>query len=446
MIDFLGQLVSFPSVSSDPGMAVESRKTAEFIREKLVGLGAEVNIVDNKMVGKNPLLMGKLGDDPTKKTILVYSHYDVQPASKEDGWDTEPFDMQKKEDGYLYGRGCNDDKGPITATYFAVKSFQGNLPVNVRFLYEGEEESSSGGFEDTVEANRDFFGNVDGILILDTSWFNDEQPSVDYGFRGITYMGITLSGPKADQHSGLGGTIREPMIDLVNLMSTLISPKDGKILIEGFYNDVAELTFEEKALYSDIQFNLDEFRKYLGRDILLHDDEKLTLMNMWRNPCLSLHGIEGAFSGPGSKTVVPAKVTGKVSMRLVPDQDPQRIADLFKTHVEKEFEKLDSPNELDVETLGTGAWWYGKFDNFLYQSASKAIEEYWNMKPLFTRSGGSIPIIPFMENIFDAPAIGIGVGQLTDGAHSQNERIRIKNLVGAKDVIANTLQHIANGQ
>ena len=285
LIDFLGKLISFKSISADAEMAGESLKTAQFIKTHLEELGAEIKIVDNEVTDKNPLIFGKIGNDPSKKTLIFYSHYDVQPAHIDDGWATEPFEMTKKDDGYLYARGTNDDKGPITATYFAVKELldQGELPVNVGFLYEGEEESSSGGFEETVLKNKDFFGKVDGIMILDTSWFTDKTPSMDYGFRGIVYLSVKIIGPKADQHSGLvGGTLREPMTDLMYLMSRLID-LDGNIMIDGFHESVRELTDIERALYDNIEYNLDDYKQFLGLEKVISDDAKDVLMRGWRS-------------------------------------------------------------------------------------------------------------------------------------------------------------------
>lgn len=444
MIKFLKDLISFKSISAEKEMADVSLKTAEFIKMKLSGLGAEIKIVENEIRGNNPLILGRLGNDIKKKTILLYSHYDVQPASLDDGWKTEPFVMIEKDDGYLYGRGTNDDKGPITASYFAVKELLavGELPVNLRWLYEGEEESSSGGFEDTVLKHIEYFGDVNGLLILDTSWFGDKTPSMDYGFRGMVYMGISITGPKADQHSGLvGGTIREPMHDLSILLTKLVD-LNGKIMIDGFYDSVLPLTDEEVKLYENIEFNLEDYKNYLGVDRVISEDANTVLMNQWRYPSISIHGIQGAFHGFGAKTVVPGTVIGKVSVRIVPNQTPDEIEELFKIYLSKEFEKLDSPNKLDLYSIGKGDWWYGDVNNFLFKAGEEAIKEYWGMDPSYARSGGSIPIIPFMEKIFSAPAIGLGIGQSTDGAHSQNERIRVKNLVGGKEVIKLLLQKL----
>ncbi len=442
--EFLKLLISFQSVSADKSKEDESKKTTEFIIEHLDELGAETQLVENEIAGKNPLIIAKIGNDDSKPTILCYSHYDVQPAAIEDGWETEPFQLAEKE-GYLYGRGTDDDKGPIAVTYFSVKELldkNEGLPVNIAFLYEGEEESGSGGFVETVSKHRDFFGNVNGILILDTAWYGENQPSLDYGYRGITYMAIEISGPKKDQHSGVvGGSIREPMTDLICLMSKLIN-LEGKVLVEGFYDHVKPLTDEEAKLYENIEFDVNEYKESLGVQSLLSDDPTTTLMDIWRNPCLSLHGIEGAFSGSGAKTVVPAKVIGKVSMRLVPNQDPEEIAQLFTNYVKKEFQAMNSPNSLTIKALGAGDWWDGDVDNFLFKVGHAAIVEFWKKEPVYARSGGSIPIIPFLEKLFNAPAMGLGIGQPSDGAHSQNERIRIKNLDGGKEVLKLIFQNI----
>ena len=437
IIEYLTKLVAIPSVSSDPSRKQDSLKTADFVISKFEELGAETKIVSNAIAGKNPLLFGKLGSDPKKKTILFYSHYDVQPALKEDGWDTEPFTVLEKDE-YIYGRGVTDDKGPIAVVYQAIKELKatGELLVNIRWLYEGEEESGSGGFEETVAKEYQFFGKVDGLMIMDTAWFGERVPSVDYGFRGMVYAHIEISGPNKDQHSGeFGGAFREPMTDLVYILSKLID-LDGKILIEGIYDSVKKLTPEEEKLYENIGFDVKEFKDSLGYSSKwANEDPKKLLQNLWRNPSLSIHGIEGAFYGPGGKTVIPAKVIGKVSMRLVPDQKPKEIAKLFEKYVTKEFTKLHSPNKIVFRSPNTGDWWYGDVSNYLFKSWTKACKAYWKMEPAYTRSGGSIPIIPFMEKLFNAPAIGMTTGQSTDGAHSQNERIRIKNLEGSKEIV-----------
>jgi len=435
-VELLKQLVKIPSISADPSKRGEALKTVNFIKSLLEELGAETNLVKNEASGLNPILLGKLGNNSNKLTLALYSHYDVQPALKSDGWDREPFEPVE-EDGYLYARGASDDKGPLAATLTALQELkeEGDFPINFRFIYEGEEESSSGGFEATLEKYKEWLGSIDGIVILDTAWFSDDAPGMDYGFRGLAYMGVEIHGPHKDVHSGLGGGImREPMTDLVHILSQLIDA-DEKATIPGFYDDVAPVSDAEYTRYSNIPFDVDQFRMSNGLRPLLKDDPLQILMDNWRNPSISIHGVEGAFYEKGAKTVIPAKVTGKVSMRLVPDQSPEKIAELFKVHVEDLFSKLNSPNKLTVHTIGTGDWWYGNPESFLYVTGERVLEEYWGKKPTLTRSGGSIPIIPFMEKLFGAPAIAIGIGQNSDGAHSQNERIRISNLVGGKEVL-----------
>ena len=436
MINYLRELINLPSISSDNSKIPASLKTAKFVASKLEELGAETKIVDNLVSDKNPLIFAKLGSDPTKKTILFYSHYDVQPASKEDGWNTEPFTMVEK-DGYIYGRGVTDDKGPIVVVYQAIKELQeaGELPVNVRWLYEGEEESSSGGFEETVTKGKNFFGKIDGLILADVGWYGEETPSIVYGTRGIVYVFIEISGPKRDIHSGTGGTFQEPMTDLIHLLSKLISP-DGEILVEGIHDSVRPLTKEEEKIFDNIVFDKTAFKANIGYTTQWkNEDPKSLLMHLWRYPSLTIHGIEGAFSGPGSKTVIPAKVSGKVSIRLVPDQKPAEIAKLFEKYVQKEFEKLHSPNKLKFIVDGLGDYWVGNPTSELFTANEKAIKEYWKKDPVFTRGGGSIPIIPFLEKIFNAPAMGLATGQPSDGGHSQNERLRIKNFVGSKEVV-----------
>ncbi|MHA2250548.1 MAG: M20/M25/M40 family metallo-hydrolase [Candidatus Kariarchaeaceae archaeon] len=446
LIDTLREFVSLQSISSDPTKGEDSVKTAEYLISKLKDLGVETRLARNKTEGKNPLVLGRLDVNSSKPTLTLYGHYDVQPASVEDGWQSEPFDLQEK-DGYLYGRGATDDKGPITATLFAVKELlaEGELPINIRFIYEGEEESGSEGFEETVLANNDWFVDTDGIMVMDNYWLGEHRPCVTYGLRGMTYVTIELSGPSQDLHSGVeGGVIREPLFDLIQILSKL-SSKDGKALIDGFYDKVLPLGSTEESLYDAIEYDLVRYREALGVKALQFDNVKKVLLHKWRYPTISIHGIEGAFSGPGGKTVIPSRVTGKVSMRLVPDQDPKEIGELCKKQVEEIFAQLESPNTLSVEAISTGDWWVGNPDNFLFKAADQAIFDVWKQKPMYTREGGSIPIVPFMEKTFDAPAMLLSIGQSTDQAHSQNERIRIENLVNGKEVLKTMFRLIGSG-
>ena len=278
---------------------------------------------------------------------------------------------------------------------------------------------------------------------MDVGWESENTPAIVYGTRGIVYAFIEISGPKKDMHSGIGGTFREPMTDLVQILSKLVD-QEGNILVEGVYDSVRPLTEDEERLYVNSEFNVDIFKKMIGYTTKwANEDPKSLLMNLWRYPSLTIHGIEGAFHGPGAKTVIPGKVIGKVSIRTVPDQNPREIGELFKKYVEKEFSKLNSPNKLKFEVPEAGDWWFGNPNTFLFKANEKAIKEYWEKEPSFTRGGGSIPIIPFMEKTFNCSAMGVATGQPSDGAHSQNERLRIKNFVGSKEVVKLLLKNIA---
>ena len=292
--------------------------------------------------------------DPTttatssKKTVCCYGHLDVQPASKEeDGWDTDPWTLTEVNNK-LYGRGSTDDKGPALSWLWVIwlytKCLKRTLPVNVKLLFEGMEEYGSEGLFELIkhESSRDngggFLTDVDFFCISDNYWLGRTKPCITYGLRGVAYFEIAIvDGLGKDLHSGvLGGTVHEPLNDLIAIMATLVSPTDGTILIDGINDTIRPVTEEEESLYETLDFNLEEYMEenQIICRTLLHKTKKDVLMGRWRFPTLSLHGIEGAFSGPGAKTVIPANVKGKFSLRLVPDQDPTDIDRLVRNHLE----------------------------------------------------------------------------------------------------------------
>ena len=280
----------------------------------------------------------------------MYGHLDVQPAQKEDGWNTDPF-VLTEIDEKLYGRGSTDDKGPALSWLWVVEAYQElgkELPVNIKLMYEGLEESGGEGIEELIRELAkpgSVLDDVDFFCISDNYWLGKRKPCLTYGLRGLAYFEIEVQCCGQDLHSGVfGGTVHEGMTDLVQLMSSLVD-SDGNILISGLMDDVKPLTEEEEKLYDTIDFSLDDYKEEstvsaIGVDKLLHSDKKNLLMARWRYPSLSLHGIEGAFSGVGAKTVIPSKVKGKFSIRLVPDQDPQRIVKVVTQHLEEKFAKV----------------------------------------------------------------------------------------------------------
>jgi len=284
------------------------------------------------------------------------------------------------------------------------------------------------------------------FAISDNYWISETKPCLTYGLRGLAYYEIVVEGGERDLHSGsIGGTVFEPMTDLIKLMGTLVD-SSGKILVDGVMDSVQELTPEEEALYDNLTFDMEAYKVDNGiknvTDKLLHDNKKALLMHRWRYPTLSLHGIEGAFSGKGAKTVIPGKVIGKFSMRLVPDQDPEVIEKLVAEHLEKEFQKLNSPNKLKVEMVhGSGAWVSDtKHPNFA--AAARAIEKVYGSAPDYTREGGSIPITSALENATGMNVLLLPIGACDDGAHSQNEKYNISNLVNGVKVLGAYLHEL----
>ncbi len=270
---------------------------------------------------------------------------------------TDPFELTL-QDGYLYGRGATDDKGPLAALLIAIEELMStnSLKVNLSLIVEGEEESGSQGFEEVVKQHKNWLGSSNCIVITDNYWLNEEDPCLTYGLRGIVYFSVEISGPKRDLHSGeQGGPIYEPLQELVTILGGL-SDLTGKIQIPRFYEKVRPITSDELELYQDITIDLNAYCEQLGVSGIRATDSADLLMKRWRSPSLTLHGFEGAFSGPGAKTVIPHRVIGKVSIRTVPDQDPHELVELFKKHLEDAFSSLKSPNQLIIASVHVGDW------------------------------------------------------------------------------------------
>lgn len=335
-IEKLAQVVAIPSVSGEAKYRPEVVKMGQWLESELLRLGATVSMRDvgtqqleGKTIALPPVVLASYGGDPAKKTVLVYGHYDVQPALKSDGWATDPFTLVEDKEGRMFGRGSTDDKGPVISWLHVIETYQKlglSMPVNIKMVFEGMEESGSEGLDDLIYAEKDkFLANVDCVCISDNYWLGTDKPCLTYGLRGVSYFHLSVAGPARDLHSGVfGGTIHEPMTDLVHLMSKLVAP-NGQILIPGITDTVAPVTDQELEIYKQINFNMTDIYNAVGSKTTIHAAEKDALMARWRFPSLSLHGIEGAFYASGAKTVIPAKVIGKFSIRTVPNQDPDLI-------------------------------------------------------------------------------------------------------------------------
>lgn len=440
----LAKAIAIPSVSSDELLRPRVVDMAAFLVNELTALGfADIQLKDlgtqpppvaDKTLQLPPIVLARYGADPAKKTVLVYGHYDVQPALKEDGWGTEPFELVHDEAAdILYGRGSTDDKGPVMGWLNVVEAHRAlgwELPVNLVCCFEGMEELGSLGLDGLIAKEaKQYFAGVDTVCISDNYWLGTTKPVLTYGLRGCNYYQVAISGPGADLHLGIfGGVIAEPMTDLVKVLATLVD-SDGKIQIPGIDDMVAPLTDKEDALYDDIDFSVDELHAAAGSATGLYDNKKDILKHRWRYPSLSIHGVEGAFSGAGAKTVIPAKVVGKFSIRTVPDLDSKKLDELVYAHVKKAFAALHSKNTLHVELIHDGAYWVLDPFNESFTAASKATEHVWNVKPDFTREGGSIPITLTFEQELGTQVLLLPMGRGDDGAHSINEKLNVSNYV-----------------
>jgi di- and tripeptidase len=379
-----------------------------------------------------------IGESFKAKTLLFYGHYDVQPAAKKK-WSYPPWDMTGA-DGYLYGRGVSDNKGPILATVFAVASLYRNrqLHCNVCFLIEGEEEAGSVGFYAAVEQYRDYFGHVDVILISNSYWIDDETPCLTYGLRGVIHTEIEVVSPaNADVHSGvMGGAFAEPLQDIVKVVGQLVA-RDRQVLIPGFNDSVRPTSREEQELFTELA----AYAKTHVPGELDDMAKAQMLMAKWRFPTLTVHNIE--VSGPSSNTVIPRSCKALVSMRIVPDQDLNDVINKFQRYIKRVFVELQSTNTLTITVGHRANWWLGNTVSKYFKAAERAIEQEWKMKPLHIREGGSIPAIPFLESVFKADAIHIPMGQASDCAHLPNERLRLQNLISGQRVIENFLYEIS---
>ncbi|GJC98223.1 peptidase family M20/M25/M40 [Colletotrichum higginsianum] len=452
-IERLRKAVAIPSISAEVERRPDVVKMGEWLAAELKALGASVELrplgeqPDKPGLQLPPVVLGRYGSDKNKRTILVYGHYDVQPAEKSDGWATEPFELSVDDKGRMFGRGATDDKGPVLGWLNAIEAHQKagiDFPVNLLMCFEGMEEYGSEGLDDLINAEaKKYFADADAVCISDNYWLGTEKPCLTYGLRGCNYYSVEISGPGADLHSGVfGGTAQEPMTDLVRVLGSLVDT-NGKIQIPGINDQVAPVTKEEENLYEGIAFTMDNLHESLGSKTTIFEDKKPTLMARWRYPSLSLHGIEGAFSAPGAKTVIPAKVTGKFSIRTVPNMEIDATNEVVYKYVNEQFTKLKSKNTLKVWAQHTGKWWVASPKHWNFSAAAKATERVWGVEPDFTREGGSIPVTLTFEQATGKNVLLLPMGSSTDGAHSINEKLDKRNYIEGIKLLGAYLHYVA---
>ncbi|SCU88070.1 LANO_0D01002g1_1 [Lachancea nothofagi CBS 11611] len=457
-IERLSKAVAIPAVSADESLRPMVVKKAHFIKGELEklgfqdiqmkDLGVQPGPVEDPNLQLPPVVLARYGSDPSKKTVLLYAHYDVQPAAIEDGWESEPFKLVIDEDKQLMrARGVTDDTGPLNGWLNVLEAHRElgmDVPVNLVMCFEGMEESGSIGLDKLIaDEAANYFKGVDAVCISDNYWLGTKKPVLTYGLRGCNYYQITVEGPGADLHSGIfGGVIAEPMIDLVKVFSSLVDSQ-GRILIDGIDEMVAPVTEKEMALYDKIDFTLEEMNAASGSETCIYDSKPDILMHRWRYPSLSIHGLEGAFSTQGAKTVIPSKVVGKFSIRTVPDMESAKLDKLVIDHCNKVFKSLGSPNKCKTELIHDGSYWISDPFNASFTAAAKATKAVYGVDPDFTREGGSIPITLTFETQLKTNVMLLPMGRGDDGAHSINEKLDLSNFFQGMKTMAAYLHYYA---
>lgn len=437
-IEELFDLLRIPSVSTDPKFGGDVVKAAEFIQQKLKAAGADVAEVCP--TPGHPIVYGEKIIDNNLPTVLVYGHYDVQPADPYELWDSPPFEPVLKGNK-IYARGSADDKGQM---YMHVKAFETMmhfeaLPCNVKFLIEGEEEAGSENLDDFVKANREKLA-ADVVLISDTSIISMDTPSITVGLRGLSYLEVAVTGPNRDLHSGIyGGAVANPINVLCEMIASLKDDK-GRITIPGFYDKVLTLSAEERELLNKTPFDLEQYKKDLNIGEVAGEEGFTTLERVGIRPTLDVNGIWGGYTGEGAKTVLPSKAYAKISMRLVANQDHREITSLFQKH----FESI-APKSVKVKITPHhgGAPALTPTDSPAFQAASDAFQEIWGKRPIPTRDGGSIPIVALFNNELKINTILMGFGLDEDAIHSPNESYGVENYVKGIATIVSFYKHYA---
>jgi acetylornithine deacetylase/succinyl-diaminopimelate desuccinylase-like protein len=438
-LEELFDLLRIPSVSADDKFAGDVRKTAEAVKERLLLAGCDTaELIETE---GHPVVYGEKIIDKDLPTVVVYGHYDVQPADPYELWDSPPFEPVVKDEK-IYARGACDDKGQM---YMHVKALQtmvetDSLPCNVKFMIEGEEEVGSKNLGKFVRENQQKLAG-DVILISDTGILSNEHPSICVGLRGLSYVEVEVTGPNRDLHSGLyGGAVANPINVLSKMISTLVDDQ-GRITIPGFYDRVQELTAAEREAMNNAPFSIEDYKSALDIDEIQGEEGYTTLERVGIRPALDVNGIWGGYTGAGAKTVLPAKAYAKISMRLVPDQDNVEITKLFTRHF---LDLAPSGVRVKVTPHHGGQPAVTKTNSMAYQAASMAFKEAWGKEPIPTRDGGSIHIVALFKEVLKTNVVLLGFGLASDAIHSPNEHFGLYNYYKGIETIALFYKHFAS--
>jgi len=436
-LDELLDLLKIPSVSADSKFKADVRSAAEFLESRFKELGTEVEICET---AGHPIVYAEHIIDPSLPTILVYGHYDVQPADPYELWDSPPFDPVVKDER-IYARGSADDKGQV---YMHVKAYEAllktnSIPCNLKFMIEGEEEVGSENLEVFVKANKEKLA-ADVIVISDTHIIGNNTPSITVGLRGLSYLEVEVTGPNKDLHSGtFGGAVGNPINTLCQMIASLQNEK-GEITIPGFYDKVEVLSSDYRQKMNQAPFDLEKYKNDLEIDAEKGEEGYTTIERTGIRPTLDVNGIWGGYTGEGAKTVLPSKAYAKISMRLVPHQDSQEITDLFTDH----FQKI-APSHVKVSVTPHhgGEASVIPTDSLGYKAASQAMQKTWGKEPIPMREGGSIPIVALFQKELGLDSVLMGFGLQEDAIHSPNESYGLFNYYRGIETISYFYQYFA---
>ncbi|KAI0634043.1 CNDP dipeptidase [Trametes polyzona] len=460
-VDRLADAVAIKSVSGDSTLRDEVCRMGDWLEGELKRIGVSTKLIDlgpqlaaegDESLHLPPLVLGRIGEDANKKTILIYGHYDVQPAEMSDGWNTDPWVLDdNKTTGRLTGRGATDDKGPVLGWLNVLEAHQTlgiELPVNLRLLFEGMEESGSQGLDGFIiaEAKKGedgYFNGVNCVCISDNYWLNARTPCLTYGVRGLVYFSMNVTGADRDLHSGMfGRVVHEPMTDLSILMSKLVAP-NGTILIDGIEDMVPPPDEEERKIYEAMDYTVQDLDAMTGASVGLSDDKVDRLMGRMRYPALSIHGVQGSFDTEGTKTVIPHSVTAKFSIRIVNPQMRDKVTHVVKKYVCDQFDAIGTKNKMCIDRLDGADAWVTDYKHWNYEAAAKATQMIYGRPPDLTREGGSIPVTLTFENNLGVNVLLLPMGRGDDGAHSANEKIDRSNFIEGSKLFGVYLYEVA---
>jgi acetylornithine deacetylase/succinyl-diaminopimelate desuccinylase-like protein len=429
-VEDLKELLRIPSVSTKPEHKEDMVRCAQWLAEKMreMGLWAKV-----EPTGGHPVMLAGNERKPGRPTVLVYGHYDVQPPEPLEQWTSPPFEPAER-DGAIYARGAVDDKGQVWAHVEAIRAWQANggLPVNLILLVEGEEEVGSDHLERFLREHKQEL-SADICIISDTGQLDRGKPAITYGLRGLVYMEVFITGPSHDLHSGMyGGAVPNPANVLVELLSTLHLP-DGRVNIPGFYDDVLPLTQTEKLAFAKLPYDEQHYKDELKLPGLFGEEGFTTYERTWARPTCDINGLSGGYQGHGAKTIIPAKASAKVSMRLVPSQDPKKIEAAFMQTLR---DRCPKTVKIEFAQHSLGAAVVVPIDSRPIKMAAEAIKQGFGVEPVFIREGGSIPVVADIKTILGMDTLLVGFGLPDDRVHSPNEKFDLDALYNGTRTLA----------